>query len=154
MWIDLKKHFAARQIEWYNSFMLFLWGSYVLLHPGLFHDPYYRGMTLFSPQELWGYAAALVGSTRAVALFINGKWGLTPAIRVATCFTSVFMWFWICVGLYLSSTDRASTIIYCGLMVCDIISAFRAASDAYEAEANRRLIKPSEASNVTSIRSY
>lgn len=155
MWIDMKKHFAARQLEWFSATLLWAWGAYVILNPGLFTGPMgaaFRGMLNLAPQEYWGFGAFLAGNIRLAALFINGKWGITPLIRVATSFMSVFVWFWIAIGLYLSHTAQTGYVIYGGLLIADMICAFRAASDAYEAEANKKLHELSEASNVTSLR--
>lgn len=155
MWIDMKKHFVARQLEWFSAGVLWAWGSYVILNPGLFHGsmaPSLRGLLAIAAQEYWGYGAFLAGNIRLVALFINGKWGLTPLIRVATSFMSVFVWFWVSVGLYLSHTPQAEYVIYGGLLIADIISAFRAASDSYEAEATKKLKELSGASNVASFK--
>ena len=148
IWVDLKEHFAARALEWFNAIYLTLWGAYVILHPGLFYGPtkaVWTGLiNLGINQEVWGFCAFVAGSVRVVALFINGRWGLTPIVRVATSFLSVFVWFMVSVGLYRSGISNPSIILYPGLMFADMYSAFRAAGDAYEAEANKRLRQRSE----------
>jgi hypothetical protein len=156
MWIELKRHFDTRAVEWMSAFMLTAWGSYVILHPGVFSGPLapaFTGMSRIAPQEVWGFTSFLIGFIRIVALFINGQWGLTPIIRVATSFMSVFVWFWLSVGLYLSTVPAPGLVLYLGLMMSDMYSAFRAASDAYEAEAMKRLKELTEdGSNVASFR--
>lgn len=156
MWIQLKKHFEARLSEWFNAFMLSAWGAFLILVPGVFTGPtsiVFSGMADFARQEVWGFAAFVIGVIRVVALFINGRWGLTPFVRLGTSFLSVFMWFWVCVGLYRSSLLQPGLIVYPGLMLLDMYSSFRAASDAYEAEANRRLSELAKgSSSVTPIR--
>lgn len=155
MWIQLKKHFEARIPEWFNAFMLMAWGSFLVLVPDIFTGPtsiVFSGMSDFARQEIWGFGAFVVGTIRTVALFINGRWGLTPFVRLATSFLSVFVWFWVCVGLYRTGLPQTGMIVYPGLMALDMYSAFRAASDAYESEASRRLTALSEgSSNVRSI---
>lgn len=153
----MKKHFEARTPEWFSAALLFAWGTYSLLHPSLFYHPatraFFSGMLDIASPPVWGLAALLAGNIRLVALFINGKWGLTPAIRVITSFMSVFVWFYIAVGSYSSGVANFGVIIYPALCLSDMYSAFRAASDAYQAEAMRRLKTLSEqASNVSSIR--
>jgi len=155
MWLDLKTHFEARAIEWFNAFFLTAWGAYVILHPGLFHGPsapVWTGLLLLADQEQWGLGALIAGIVRVVALFINGQWGLTPLIRVFTSFTSVFVWFWVTVGLVKSDIPDTGIVVYSGLMLADVYSAFRAASDAYEAEAMKRLKVLSEQPNVSALR--
>lgn len=151
MWLDLKRHFEARAIEWFNAFILSAWGAYVVLHPGLFTGPTgptWTGLLKLAPQEVWGLGAFVAGSIRVVALFINGKWGLTPLIRVVTSFMSVFVWFWISVGLIKAGIPNTGIVVYSWLMLADMYSAFRAAGDAYEAEAMKRLNLLSEQPNV------
>lgn len=150
----MKKHFEARSPEWFNGILLFVWGSFLILNPEMFYGPaayVYSGMNDLAPQELWGYGALIIGTIRLVALFINGQWGVTPLIRVVTSFLSVFVWFWISVGLYRSGSPQMGMVIYPALMFADMFSAFRAASDAYEAEALKRINERSEGSSVSSI---
>lgn len=142
MWTALKQHFEARALEWFNAFILMLWGSYLILHPNIFSGPskpIWDGLALFAPQEQWGFGAFIAGTLRLVALFINGKWGLTPIIRVATSFLSVGVWFCVCVGLLRSGIPSPGLAVFAGLMLADMYSAFHAAGDAYEAEAMKRL---------------
>lgn len=154
MWLDLKLHFEARATEWFNGFILASWGAYLILHPDLFHGPtgpVWVGLLGLAGQEVWGLGAFTAGMIRLVALFINGKWGITPVIRVATSFLSVFVWFWVAVGLMKAGFANTGIVVYGWLMVSDMHSAFRAASDAYEAEAMKRLKMLSEQPNVTSL---
>ena len=151
-WIEMKRHFEVRSLEWFNGLYLFLWGAYVILHPGMMDLIVYRGLTDLAGQEWWGLTAFTIGGIRIGALWVNGRWGLTPIIRVVTSFLSVFVWFWICVGLYRSGLPQTGLVIYPGLVAADMFSAFRAASDAYEAEAIRRIRNLTEQSNVSSLR--
>lgn len=160
MWIQLRKHFAVRSLEWFNSMALFSWGSYVTLHPGLFTADdrltMYQGLLSIMPQQAWGYAATLVAVVQLFSLFVNGKWGLTPWIRAATSVLSVGAWFFISAGIYLAGSNTGLAI-YPVLMLAGAYSAFRAASDAAEASFNRKLADElakrglGEASNVTAL---
>jgi hypothetical protein len=142
MWIQLRKHFAVRSLEWFNSFTLFSWGSYVTLHPGMFTAPekgnIYSGLLSIMPQQGWGYSATIVAVVQLCSLFINGRWGLTPLIRAATSFLSVGAWFFVSAGIWLAGSNTGLAI-YPALMLAGAYSAFRAASDAAEASFNRKL---------------
>lgn len=135
--VSLKKHFPARLPEWWMSAMLVCWGLYILFHPGVFTSPATRelfsGMVAMAgaldPAELWGTCALLVGAIRAVALFINGAYTRTPAVRVATSFVSAFIWTQVCVGFLNSGVANTGVVIYAGMVVLDIMSAYRAATD-------------------------
>lgn len=142
MWIAMKQHFEARSLEWFSAGILFAWGTQVSLHPGMFLDPskgtVFNGLLAMWDQATWAYVTTMVASIRLVALFINGKWGLTPWIRTATSFLSVGAWFCVTVGL-LNGTANTGVVVYGGLMLADMFSAFRAAGDAAEARVNKRV---------------
>lgn len=145
----MKRHFEARSLEWFGGLWLTAWGAYVILTPSLFDAQYsYHAMTYFMPQEVWGFFAFTGGLIRVVALFINGRWGITPMIRVATSFISVFLWFSITAGIYLSGMPSTGFILYPGLMLADMFCAYRAAGDGYEASVMKRLEKLAESPNV------
>jgi hypothetical protein len=133
----------------------------VLLHPGMFESfPACAGMLSLAPQHIWGYFAFTFGLVRLMALTVNGLSYRTPAIRLLTSFSGVFVWFWITVGLILADIPQMGIIVYGWHMLADMYSAYRSAADTYEAEAQRRLkqlaeqssIVPGEGSNVSSIR--
>ena len=138
----MRQHFAVRALEWFNAIMLFSWGSYTTLHPGMFADPtkgtVYSGLNFIMSQEAWGYSATLVSVVQLVSLFINGCWGLTPWIRAATSFLSVGAWFFVSAGIFLAGANTGLAI-YPVLMLAGGYSAFRAASDAAEATFNKKL---------------
>lgn len=158
--VAMKKHFKERAIEWWSAGMLTLWGAYVLLHPTMFTAlPQCEGLLLLAPQHIWGFLAFTFGALRLLALTINGFWYPTPLIRLTTAFMSIFVWFWVEVGMILSDVPQMGIVVYGWLTIADLYSAFRSASDTYEAEAQRRFKQLSaqpqsalgEASNVRSI---
>ena len=158
MWIQMKSHFAVRSLEWFNAITLFSWGSYVTLHPGLFtmddRVTLYQGLLRIMPQEAWGFTATLVALVQLFALFINGRWGLTPWLRAATSILSVGAWFFVSAGIYLAGSNTGLAV-YPVLMLAGAFSAYRAASDAAEASFNKKLADElakrglGDASNVT-----
>lgn len=157
--VEMKRHFEVRAIEWWSAACLLSWGAVVLLLPGMFTEPQYapffRGMTLWAPQQVWGMFAFMMGAIRLGALIINGFYFRTPQIRLATAFLSVCVWFFIVAGFFQAGAIMGITI-YGWHMVADIYSSFRSASDTVEAEANKRLrdrlnVAPEEQSNVSSI---
>jgi hypothetical protein len=151
----MKRHFNARSLEWFNAMYLMAWGAWVILFPGLMTESVlkdsFSGLISLAPQQVWGLAAFTGGSIRVIALWVNGQWGLTPLIRVMTSFMSVFIWFWIAVGLVKTGLPQPGIVMYGGLMIADMFSAFRAAGDAYEAEVARRMKSQLESSNVASF---
>ncbi len=148
------KHFAARALEWLNAGLLTSWGSYVILHPGMFSDPrvasLWTGLLKIATQETWGIIAFAVGFARLAALYINGNHKRTPMVRLATSFFSAFVWTQVVIGMANSGVPNTGLVVYTGLILADIYSAFRASADV-QYVARREPISPESSSNVTHI---
>lgn len=151
MFLELKKHFPVRVQEWFSAAILFTWGANLVLHPDMFYQPQiaacFTGMLMIAPQAVWGFGAMICGMLRAGALYINGSWARTPMVRLMVSFISIFFFFWISVGLLKSGVSQPGLAVYPWLMIMDIYSAYRAASDVVESEHQRRLIALSESSS-------
>jgi hypothetical protein len=143
--VSLKQHFPARFPEWWMSLMLVLWGSYVVLHPRVFTDQALSGLVAmagnFDPAGLWGLSAVVIGMVRGGALFVNGAYTRTPMIRLLMSFLSAFIWTQVCIGLFKSGVENISVVVYAGLVMMDIVSAYRAATDMVFAEKVRHELK-------------
>lgn len=145
--VSLKQHFPARLPEWHMAGLTFLWGVYVALHPGLFVQEATRqvfsGMFQmvadlpYPPSVVWGVACILVGGLRLVALFINGAYSRTPLIRLMMSFASAFIWTQVVIGLIKTGVPNTGLVIYSGLVLLDIMSAYRAGVDVVWAEKTR-----------------
>lgn len=140
--VELKRHFPARWPEWFMAALSFMWGFYVALHPEIFTQAATReimaGMAAMSGSlpaaAVWGLSAVTMGFIRASALFINGSYTRTPLIRVFMGFTSAFIWTQVVIGLLKSGVPNMGLVVYSGLVVMDIVSIFRAATDTVYAE--------------------
>lgn len=147
--VSLKKHFPARWPEWYQSGMLFCWGLYVALHPQMFTNEATRVVLSgladmagsFPPSAVWGFTGVLVGMIRATALFINGSMTRTPLVRLLMSFASAFVWTQVVIGLIKSGVPNTGITVYAGLVIMDIVSAWRAATDTVYAETARHELK-------------
>lgn len=128
------KHFQARFAEWFNAFAMMLWGSYVILHPGMFLDPklaaLWVGLLDVASQQTWGLIAFINGVIRLCALYVNGRRKATPSIRLAASFVSAFIWTQIVLGMWNGGTPNTGLVVYPMLILADIYSAFRAGADA------------------------
>ena len=150
---SLRQHWPSRKTEWLMAGFLLTWGTYVLLHPGLFTAPatsvVFAGMAGITapftvyPALAWGGAAALTGLCRSMALFINGAWTRTPLIRLIASFASMFVVTQIVVGLWKSGVPNTGIVVYPWLIVADLLSAYRAAVDVVHAEKQREILKES-----------
>lgn len=147
--LSLKQHFPARWPEWFMSGMSFAWGTYLSLHPELFTQDASRQMLSglagmagnYPPAAVWGLLTIFLGLIRASALFVNGAYARTPLVRLVMSFASAFIWTQICIGLVKSGVPNTDIIVYGGLIVLDIVSAYRAANDMVYAEKLRHDLK-------------
>lgn len=147
--VSLKQHFPARWPEWFMSGMALSWGTYVFLHPELFTNPatgtLFAGLRVmagnFPPAALWGLVLVVLGLVRGSALFINGAYTRTPMIRLAMSFASAFIWTQVSIGFMKSGVPNTGLIVYAGLVVMDMMSAWRAATDTVFAEKVRHDLK-------------
>lgn len=156
--VEMKKHFQLRAIEWWSAGVMASWGVWVLLFPTIFADnPAFDMMAQILPQRVWGLIALGAGAVRLVALFVNGLWYRTPAVRWACAMLSILIWFIMTAAFVGSSVANLGAVIYGWHMLADMYSAFRSASDFIEAEAQRQIKKLSVApvaggaSNVRSL---
>lgn len=147
--VSLKQHFPARWPEWFMAGMAFSWGAYLTLHPEVFTNPATRvplsGLAAmagnFPPAALWGLVTVMLGMVRAAALFVNGAFSRTPLIRLMMSFASAFVWTQVCIGLWKSGVPNTGMVVYAGLVVMDIMSAYRATTDTVFAEKVRHDLK-------------
>lgn len=138
--VEMKKHFQLRAIEWLSASVMTSWGVWVLLFPSMFLDnPACHSLLILAPQRVWGLVALAAGVIRLIALFVNGMWHRTPAIRWLTAMFSILVWFLVTAALTTSHIVNMGTIMYGWYIIADMYSAFRSASDYIEAEAQRKL---------------
>ncbi len=139
------QHFQARFAEWFSGIALFGFGSYLILHPGLFMDPrvaaLWQGMAAMMAQQTWGLVGVLVGGARLSALYVNGRHTRTPAVRLVASFFSAFIWTQVVIGLWKADVPNTGLIIYPLMVVADIYSAFRASQDMTFVSHRERSVK-------------
>lgn len=141
---NLSKHFPARIPEWWNAGAMFAWGSYILLHPGIFQDDVYAGFValvggdISTAERTWGLIAVTVGLVRGAALFVNGAYSRTPLIRLATSAISAFVWAQVVISLGMLGRPNTGVVMHSAAVGLDLISAYRASCDAVIAEVARR----------------
>jgi len=140
--VEMKKHFQIRAIEWWSAGSLASWGFMVLLFPTIFQEnPACHALLVFAPQHVWGLAAFMAGSLRLAALFVNGMWYRTPAVRWLTTMISIFIWFCIAAAFTTSEIINTGIVVYGWHVIADLYSAYRSAMDVIEAEAQRQIKK-------------
>lgn len=145
---SLSQHWPARKIEWLMAGLTFVWGYYILAHPGVFTQPETReilsgmvtlaGLYGLTPVVFWGGGAMFMGLLRALALFINGAYARTPIFRAVAAFGTMFIFTQVSIALYRSGVPNFGIVVYSWLVIADLLSAYRAAQDAVFAEVQRR----------------
>lgn len=79
---------------------------------------------------------AMLGTARAVALYVNGQWHRTPSIRMVGGMLGAAMFAFLAVGLatpYLNGTSPAPTLLASICLVLaafDVLAAYRSSHDA------------------------
>jgi len=140
--VEMRRHFQLRAIEWWSAGAMASWGLFVTAVPGVFANSAPAHALLdFAPQHVWGLVALLAGTIRLCALFVNGLWYRTPAVRWLTTMISIFMWFSITAAFASSNHWNTGVIIYGWHILADMYSAYRSATDFIEAETQRRIKK-------------
>lgn len=148
---ELQRHFPARLPEWANAFTMFAWGTYILLHPGIFaSNELYQAFVSMAwtsaegparvamSERLWGLITVWVGMLRACALFVNGSYWRTPTIRLICSGVSAFIWAQVVIGLLGIHVPSTGLVMYGSVLLLDLISGYRAAVDAVIARDTRR----------------
>lgn len=151
---ELKRHFPARLPEWANSFTMFAWGAYILMHPGIFatSDLYEAFVSMVwidavgetriaLAERSWGLITVTVGLIRACALFVNGSYSRTPAIRLVCSAMSAFVWSQVVIGLLRMGIPSTGIVMYSSALALDLISAYRATCDAVIASEQQRSVR-------------
>lgn len=141
LFTKMKKHFEVRAIEWGMAGWAICWGLQVLLNPEVFTDPQTAPLNVHMLHTLemvnlygtqaantLGLMALLIGTARAVALYINGMWHQTPFIRMVTSALSAFVVSNIVFSL-MQGPPTLGLVTYSWLFMADCFSGFRAARD-------------------------
>ena len=122
-----------RALEWLFAGLMILWGLYVMAPIDTFRDAQYALMTQTAPEPVWGAFSLAIGFVRIVALWVNGSWRRTPAIRLLSSIIGV-MW-WIALGFLLVAGPEynvpAGVVYYLGFIGAEIFSCWRSSADAF-----------------------
>ncbi len=158
---SLRSHWPARKMEWMMTILVFQWGLYMLLHPGMFTDPATRQPLIilaqmaerygFDPATLWGGLALAMAVLRGAALLVNGAYARTPIGRLVAAFGSMFVFTQVSIALYRSGVPNLGLMVYPWLVSVDLMSAYRAGEDAIIAESQRRKQKGTISAAVPSL---
>ena len=131
--------YPDRVVEWMFATMMAAWGCYLLLPMPTFENPQYAVLATIAPEEVWGVFSLSIAVVRMAALYVNGSWRRTPAIR---CLCSILGVIWWCsmVFLILAAPQQhpaAGLVWYPIFGLFEGLSCWRSAADAFHARAFR-----------------
>ncbi len=137
--MDHNAAYPDRVIEWMFAVMMASWGCYLLLPMATFDNPQYAVLASIAPEQVWGVFSIAIATVRMVALWVNGRWRRTPAVRCA-CSTLGVIWWCAMVFLIIGAPQphpAAGLVWYPVFALFEIISCWRSAADGFHSGAFR-----------------
>ena len=131
--------YPDRVIEWMFAVMMASWGAYLLLPMETFDNPQYAVLAVLAPEQVWGVFSIAIAAVRMIALWINGRWRRTPAIRCG-CSTIGVIWWCSMIFLIVGAPQPhppAGLVWYPVFCVFEVISCWRSAADGFHSGAFR-----------------
>ena len=140
-------HFPLRVTCWVLSAILANIGFVLIGRPDFFHEqPVYMFMARVGPPEWWGDVCLILGSSRIVALVINGSfpWFHWSAhIRSFLAAGCCLIWFQLSLGFLTTPLSGLGVAVYPFLMLLEIYNALTAAQEA-ASDTNKHIISRTE----------
>ncbi len=145
-WAGMTTHFERRRTEWWGAFSLYLWGAILVMPDEKWQTAVNAGSRAFAdllaiaPENVWGFAAMLVGTLRVTSLVINGSWYNTPLFkyapygRLGASFLSVFFWLQITISLLKGGALPQLLAFVIPLLLSDRYNVYLTAGDTREAD--------------------
>ncbi len=131
--------YPDRLIEWLFACMMLSWGVWLLLPLHTFLNPQYAALAALAPEPVWGSFSVSIAAIRMAALWINGSWRRSPAIRCACSVLGVVWWLSMVFLAVAAAPDHppAGLTWYPWLVVFELISCWRSTADAFYSDAFR-----------------
>lgn len=139
MIVRFNSHIHLRLGEWLASAILGSIGLMLIAFPTMFaSNVVFGALASTFNQETWALAFTIVGFSRLVALYVNGRKSITPYIRMGMAFISCFIWYQFALGLALSGIPNTGLAVYPWLLCLDIYNVFRSSADARDVYDKKR----------------
>lgn len=125
-----------RGLEWYSAFVMLGWGLTLALPGDTLAAPQYAAFGRFGFTEgFWAWAFSVVGVSRLIALYINGRWPRSPHVRMLGSLFGAVSWaqvaYLLTIGTYgVTGVPATGTVVYGLLAIADLFGIARAAFDA------------------------
>lgn len=123
--------FPLRKSEWLLATVMSGCGIMTLLYPTMFEtSSSLRAMLAYFSQPVWGWVMTAVGLIGWVALFRNGGWKRSPAVRSACAAFRGVIWLQVFFALALLAAPGWGLIIFPAFVAMEFINAAQAATDS------------------------
>ena len=127
-----------RATEWMLALLMLAWGIAMFVSDPSDPPRHYKLLLLLAPETVWAAWAISLGLLRIVALYINGNWYRTPAIRLLCA--NIGMTWWLVLGFMLRMAFDSGPIpaflawfpVFIGF---EAYAIYRSAQDCYHSGA-------------------
>lgn len=135
MRVRFVRHMQDRSTEWFSSIVMLGWGIVLALPGQTLAAPQFSAFRRFGLTEAsWAFIFCFAGITRMIALYINGRWPRTPAIRMFFATFGAISWVHVAALLLRASYDNGvplspGPVVYSVLALYELIAVLRASID-------------------------
>lgn len=84
--------YPTRTVEHMLAWMLVVWAGACAVPTKMMNGPTFEYLLVIAPEWVWGYIGVVVGSSRLLALYINGNWRRTPGLRFIGAMLGLIWW--------------------------------------------------------------
>ena len=120
-------HLPFRLSEWGMAVNVLGIGVLFLTKTQAYSNPGFVVFAGWASEQTWGIILTVIGGLRLIALIVNGTFNnVAPwsvRVRALTSFFSVFAWFCLCAGTFLSGNGQTGALTYGTHMALDIFLA-------------------------------
>lgn len=142
--VRFKHTFRERLPEWISAFAMLGWGFIVLSEaPELWNLKYYHVLASYASQSTWGWLTIILGSTRLIALGVNGAWRPTAHVRAFGSVLGAVVWASIIAGYMSLAWNTPDIATKTALLFLDFSAIWFAAGDAKLADLKANGVKTS-----------
>jgi hypothetical protein len=133
--IPTPTHFRVRALEWGLSWIMLAIGLCLFIPFPTLDQEAFHPIRQWGDDIFWGCVLSGLSSVRMAALWRNGGWEPSPAIRAVTSVLSSAVWALFAIGLV---NAFVLLPIFIGFVFADIYSVGRAATDMRLSRDERR----------------
>lgn len=129
--IFISERFHKRGLEWFLAAVMAFAGVILLVQGETFALSPYAFIKEIAAEETWGFAMAMIGGIRIIALMVNGVLPRgVPHVRVVMSLVSLIVWSEFAIGYLTARVPSLMIAFTVPACLFEMINAYRAATDA------------------------